>query len=302
MSVARRIFVSMPTDRWLTPTQNRLKWGVVERVEQLGYTREVFVDPTGRQSLAADQPWSVEAFEEIAGHCRGAVLLGFPRWTISATDRVWYLPSEFCQYEGAVVRALGLPLLVLAQESLCKRVVFDPGISYMGIFPDDADASWLDATEFTVPFEHWRQRLERRRDIFLGYCGASSETAHLLRSFLEEELGATVLDWQRDFTPGRTILEEIEDASGRCTCGIFLFTKDDYPRDVSPGVEAAPRDNVVFEAGYFSSVKGKERVLILRESGARMPADLGGDIYASLEDRADLASVEGAVRRFLTRL
>jgi len=31
-----------------------------------------------------------------------------------------------------------------------------------------------------------------------------------------------------------------------------------------------------------------------------MPADLGGDIYASLEDPADLSSVKETVRRFLS--
>ncbi|WP_447603718.1 TIR domain-containing protein [Nitrospira sp. Nam80] len=35
---------------------------------------------------------------------------------------------------------------------------------------------------------------------------------------------------------------------------------------------------VVFEAGYFASAKGKKRVLIIRQSGTKMPADLGGDI------------------------
>jgi predicted nucleotide-binding protein len=35
-------------------------------------------------------------------------------------------------------------------------------------------------------------------------------------------------------------------------------------------------DNVVFEAGYFIGLKGKRNVLILRKSGSKMPADLGG--------------------------
>ena len=51
---------------------------------------------------------------------------------------------------------------------------------------------------------------------------------------------------------------------------------------------AVPRDNVVFEAGYFIGLKGKRNVLIVREAGSKMPADLGGDIYASLTDRTDI--------------
>jgi hypothetical protein len=58
MPVIRRIYVSMPSDRWLAPNQNDLKWGIVEEIEQLGYTPEIFTDPTGRPGLAARQAWS----------------------------------------------------------------------------------------------------------------------------------------------------------------------------------------------------------------------------------------------------
>jgi predicted nucleotide-binding protein len=120
--------------------------------------------------------------------------------------------------------------------------------------------------------------------------------------FLEDDVGATVLDWQRDFAPGRSILDEIEEARVRCTTAVFLFTKDDSLSDATSGNAASPRDNVVFEAGYFVSGKGKKRVLIIRDNGTKMPADLGGDIYASLDDRDDLSAVEQTLRRFLARL
>jgi predicted nucleotide-binding protein len=68
--------------------------------------------------------------------------------------------------------------------------------------------------------------------------------------------------------------------------------------------QAVPRDNVVFEAGFFANAKGPERVLIIREEGAKMPADLGGDIYAPLprrnRARPDISVVEPRIRRFLT--
>jgi len=62
---------------------------------------------------------------------------------------------------------------------------------------------------------------------------------------------------------------------------------------------AAPRDNVVFEAGYFAKSKGKDRVLIIQEKGSKMPADLGGDIYAVLENRGDTSDVKPSIRRFV---
>ncbi len=204
---------------------------------------------------------------------------------------------------GAIARTLDLPLLILAQDNLMRRVVFDMHFgAYIGVFPEGADRSWLDTKEFDVCFGHWRAQLENRRDVFLGYCGASSSTAEQLRKFLGQDIGATVLDWQRDFKPGRSILDQIEEARARCAAGIFFFTKDDDLHGASGLQLTAPRDNVVFEAGYFAGSKGKKRVLIVRQQGAKMPADLGGDIYASSDDRANLSPVEETVRRFLANL
>jgi predicted nucleotide-binding protein len=106
-----------------------------------------------------------------------------------------------------------------------------------------------------------------------------------------------VLDWNEDFAPAGSILAQIEEAAARCTAGIFLFTKDDkFDSDQEP---AAPRDNVVFEAGFFAHAKGKERVLIVRETGSKMPADLGGDIYASLDDRSNIEPVKPVIGKFI---
>ena len=59
-----------------------------------------------------------------------------------------------------------------------------------------------------------------------------------------------------------------------------------------------PRDNVVLEAGYFAAFRGRERVLIVREEGAIMPADLSG-IYVALRDREDPSSLDSRLRSFL---
>ncbi len=63
-----------------------------------------------------------------------------------------------------------------------------------------------------------------------------------------------------------------------------------------------PRDNVVFEAGYFSALKGKAKVLIVRESGAKMPADLGGDIYAALANKEHIEPIKPVLRKFMDTL
>jgi predicted nucleotide-binding protein with TIR-like domain len=302
VSLIRRIHISMPADRHLSPAQNALKWGVVERIERLGYSAEIFNDPTGRKSLAASMVWTADAVDEVVRRCQGTVIIGLPRWKFESPERTDLLPTEFSQYEGAVARTLGLPLLVLRQEDVRDRVVFDRSFGpFVGVIPREASPSWLDTDAFQVPFGYWRGRLEQRRDLFLGYSGASSAVATRLRKFLENEIQATVLDWKRDFKPGRSILQEIEEARSRCSAGIFLFTKDDK---LAAGTirKAAPRDNVVLEAGYFISDKGKASVLIILEKGAKMPADLGGDIYASLENRKNLSPLKNTMRQFLATL
>ena len=76
----------------------------------------------------------------------------------------------------------------------------------------------------------------------------------------------------------------------------FCFSEDD-PLEGTQGL-AAPRDNVVFEAGYFMSSKGPES-LIIRHGEAKMPADVGGGIYVQLNKTADVSSIEGRLSSFI---
>jgi predicted nucleotide-binding protein len=116
--------------------------------------------------------------------------------------------------------------------------------------------------------------------------------------------GLRVRDWQKDFDQGCIIIDEIEEAARECSRAIFLFSEDD--KLLGTDDVAAPRDNVVFEAGYFMNARGRRDVLIIREGAAKMPADLGGAIYAALPSRkttpvADMRSaLEKQLSRFIT--
>jgi hypothetical protein len=292
--------VSLPADPWLPPNLNELKWGIVEEIENLGYTPEIFTNPKGKRGLASSKAWHPREADEIARRCAGAAVLGMPRWNFQDTHgQPALLPTEYNHYEGALARTLGLPTLVLVQKDVRRRVVFDMSFGgYVGEFDGNANLNWLQTEEFRVPFFYWKQMLAERRDVFLGYSGKSSKTASAIKQFLRKQ-GAKVLDWQSDFIPGRTILDQIEQAASRSIGGIFLFTKDDDLVDKGQPDKAVPRDNVVFEAGYFIGLKGKRNVLIIREAGSKMPADLGGDIYASLDDKRDIKPIERTLSAFL---
>jgi hypothetical protein len=300
MPITRRIYVSLPADPWLPDNLNRLKWGIVDEIEKLGYLPEIFTNPRGKPGLASARSWHPRDADEVARRCAGVAVLGMPRWRFKDGDgSPVLLPTEFNHYEGALAHTLGLPSLVLVQSDVKRRVVFDMNFAgFVGEFGPEADVEWLHTAEFRVPFGYWVERLAERRDVFLGYSDASTDLALEIKTHLQA-LGAKVLDWQTDFIPGRTILEQIEHAAARSIAGIFLFTKDDDLADQRGTAVAVPRDNVVFEAGYFIGVKGKRNVLIIRESGSKMPADLGGDIYAALPDRASIAPIKRTLTAFL---
>ena len=47
--------------------------------------------------------------------------------------------------------------------------------------------------------------------------------------------------------------------------------------------------------------QGKERVLVIREKGSKLPADLGGDIYAPIDNRADIEPIHSTLRLFVEK-
>jgi len=227
--------------------------------------------------------------------CVGAVVFGFPRWTVSGLR----LLGEYNHYEGAVALTRGLPVLLLREQGVVNRgVVWTGGGKTITSLPEDADESWRKSDEFTKRFKAWLRELGARKDVFLGYCSKSAGTAAQIQLRLEK-CGASVLNWAMDFRAGGSILDEIENARAACSCGVFLFSEDDPLKGTADG--AAPRDNVVFEAGYFMSSKGSERCLIVRHGEAKMPADVGGSIYVHLAKTADVGSIEGRLSDFLTR-
>jgi hypothetical protein len=190
---------------------------------------------------------------------------------------------------------------MVLERGIRWRGAFDQSSAQICEVPTDADESWLASSYFEQCFSPWRRELDARFDIFLGYSSQSQGTAkNLKRVFVAK--GARVLDWQ-EFGPG-TILEQITKAAACCTGGVFLFTADDA-LEGDTGM-AAPRDNVVFEAGYFVHAKGHRRVLVIRESGgkrsAKMPADLGGAIYAPLPDLANIEALDQQLDRFVENL
>ena len=296
MAIVRRVYVSMPSDHGLTADENAIKWGIVDRLEQAGYEPQVFDTPRGSLGFARGRGWTLENVDHVMRHCVGAAVIGLPKWEVPTADGPLLLPTEYTGYEGAVAWTYGLPIFAVVDRRIAGRVLFNPGLGLELTFVTPGqDRTWLDSDAFRGPFDNFTQKLAERRDVFLGYCSHAKDTAKQLKRLLRE-LDVSVLDWMK-FKPAGSIMENIVQSARQCSAGIFLFTKDDPLK--AKGAGAMPRDNVVFEAGYFAAAKGKDRVLIIREKGSKMPADLGGDIYGSLEDRSDIGPVRETLRRFV---
>jgi hypothetical protein len=292
MSITRRIYVSLPSDQGLPTRLNDLKWALVDAIETLGYTPEVFTNPAGITGFAASRPWGEQDADAVARRCSGAAVIGMARRTFRGIgSRPVRLATPPAPGAGLLPLKLGLPTLVVAHRNLARHVAAAPSFDgCLGEIPPGADTDWLRTEDFRVPFEDWRLRLGRRRDVLLAYSRASLETAARLKECLLR-LGATVLDWQADPLAGTSSVARIEEAARRCTAGIFLF-----------GGADGPGDGVAFEAGYFLGVKGRGNLLLIREPDSNVPADLAGGGHFLLQDPSDPGPIESLVEAFAAAL
>lgn len=80
---------------------------------------------------------------------------------------------------------------------------------------------------------------------------------------------------------GRTIIEKIEDYSD-VNGAVCLFTADDVGKEKDEKEEKPrARQNVVFEAGFFMGMLGRDHVVLLADNEVEMPSDLSGVVYTS---------------------
>ena len=305
MGFKRRVFISIANPEALDEKRKALQDQVIKKVEQLNLQPEIFF----HNGTAAAMAWSLQNAIDIMRRCVGAVVISTPRWEAidfpgwggkERNNNKYLLASEYAQIEGAIATTLKLPLLILAERGIVDRGITWTGAGHPILYmPPDVTSDWLEKDAFRQRFGVWSDQIKERSDVFLGYSSKAKSTADAINLFLTRSFELRVRDWAVDFAAAGIIIDEIETASRLCSGGIFLFTNDDIIEGTE--MKAAPRDNVVFEAGYFAAAKGRDRVLIIREEGAKMPADLGGNIYLSLTNRNDISTIHSAIREFIER-
>lgn len=308
-----RVFISVPDDRHLDDRRRQLKRAVISAVANQNFTPVGFEpEQFGTGELANTEDWTVDKASKLIRNCDGAVILALARtharilkseYEEGPGDHgaVWALPTAYNHLEGALALSQRLPVLIVLEENMERVGIFGSGVK-AAIVQSGAGATWVDSSTFKGHLQSWTVKVRGRKDVFLGYCSKANSCARELRDYIESK-GFTVVDWARDFkAAGSTILEEIENAAIQCRCAVFLFTRDDEIRantQKKANVDAIPRDNVLLEAGYFTQARGKERVAIVKEAGAKMPTDFGGIIYLTIYDRSNLLAVKRGLIRFL---
>jgi hypothetical protein len=210
------------------------------------------------------------------------------------------LPTEFTHIGIVQTLVSDRPFLLLHERPVAERGALRNGYVRPVKLPNALSPDWLDSDEFGEEFRSWLQTVNLHKHVFLGYSSQATDVAMLILRFLTETLKLLVYDWH-DFHTGDSIWDSIERAENLTTCGIFLFMADDT-LTTAKSKQFAPRDNVVYEAGYFAGAKGRRRSLIIREEGAKLPTDLGGILYLSLDNRKSIAKSETKLGDNISRM
>jgi Predicted nucleotide-binding protein containing TIR-like domain len=295
MERAKRVYVSVPRDNNLDERQRVLKHAILDKLRSKGLEPQEFQV----SGLPLRSPYTFDAVRDIMSRCHGALILAFARWRDPSGGEGVAMPTVWNHFEGAFALALKKEILVIREKNVAgDGITWDGGGQIVLGAPDGAGPEWLETAYAKTQIDAWIDAVKRINDVFLAYSSKARATANDIAKFLSSR-GVSVRDWEIDFAPGSTILDELMVASKSCLGAIMLLTKDDE----FFGEEnfAAPRDNVIFETGLFMEAKGRERVLVVREQGAKMPADIGGGIYLGLRDRNDITPIQTKLLDFIEK-
>jgi hypothetical protein len=270
-----------------------LKAAILDRLRRDGLEPQEFQV----SGLAIRAPYTFEAVRDIMALCHGALILAFARWRDPSRGDAVSMPTVWNHFEGAFAVAMRKEILIITEENVAQDgIIADTGGQMILRAPLNAGPEWLKTGDPVRQINAWVESVKSTHDVFLAYSSKGSDAGNAIHKYLVKA-GVAVRDWELDFAPGATILSELLDATRGCLGAIMVLTKDDEHAGDQP--LAAPRDNVIFEMGLFMEAKGRDKVLVVREEGAKMPADIGGGIYVSLQNPKDVTPIHSKIDSFV---
>ncbi|MGH8910280.1 MAG: TIR domain-containing protein [Egibacteraceae bacterium] len=126
-----------------------------------------------------------------------------------------------------------------------------------------------------------------RPRIFIGSSTEGLEVGKALEGLLEREAEAIL--WTRGvFRAGHGALEALESIKDSLDAAVLILTPDDVIESRNLTI-MGPRDNVVFELGFFTGQLGRRRCFLLynRDLSLKIPSDLEGVTPLTYGSRSD---------------
>jgi len=146
---------------------------------------------------------------------------------------------------------------------------------------------------------------EKRKPVAFIVHGRDNQSLLELKGYLQNRLGFSepiVLAEMPDL--GQTIIEKFEHNAEQADVAFVLMTPDDtgHVADNTNEAQARPRQNVIFELGYFLGYLRRRsgRVLVLHKGDLEIPSDLSGLVYIDIS--SGVASAGESIRRELNAL
>ena len=121
---------------------------------------------------------------------------------------------------------------------------------------------------------------KKKKDTVFIVHGHDEKMKYQLKAYLLQlGLKATILHEQ--INRSDTIIEKLEKYGKEADAAIILFTPDDFGQAKNEeDAKSRARQNVVFEAGYFMGLLGRENVILLvSDKKIELPGDLKGVVY-----------------------
>jgi hypothetical protein len=137
------------------------------------------------------------------------------------------------------------------------------------------------SSECFAPVDHTfdKEGLVNQQKKPLIFVGSSREALGVARTIGELLCDDARIElWTSNtFKPSMYPLDALFDVVERCDYAVFVLAPDDIAISRNQQM-AAPRDNVIFEAGFFIGRLGKQRTFLIydEENEAKLPSDLKG--------------------------
>lgn len=128
------------------------------------------------------------------------------------------------------------------------------------------------------------ESMDKSCNVFIVH-GHDSELKYRISDLLRTiKLNPIIL--HKQISSSLTIIEKIEKYGSEASAAVVLFTPDDFG-NVSTEEEKKlrARQNVVFEAGYFMGLLGRNKtLLIVSDKSIEIPGDLSGIVYNEVSE------------------